>query len=78
MRKTNAAFTAIWGSLLLALLMPGSAEAADTSGPKGVSAANDRGDGHADPCWLLRLQRHRNTESWLRFEDCLARHNYNN
>ena len=78
MQNTNAAVTAVRGSLLFVLLMLGTAEAADTSGPKGISAANERGDGHADPCWSLRLQRHRNTESWLRFEDCLARHNYNN
>jgi hypothetical protein len=78
MRKTNAAVTAVGGSLLLALLMLGSAQAADTSGPKSGSAANDRGDGHVDPCWSLRLQRHRDAYAWLRFEDCLAHHNYNN
>jgi hypothetical protein len=78
MRNTNAAVTAVKGSLLFALLMLGSAQAADTSGVKGGSAANDRRDGHVDPCWSLRLQRHRDTYAWLRFEDCVAHHNYNN
>jgi hypothetical protein len=77
MRKMNVG-VAVWASLLLALLMPSSAEAADTSGLRNDSAANERGDGHVDPCWSLRLQRHRDANAWLRFEDCLARHNYNN
>jgi hypothetical protein len=34
--------------------------------------------GHPDPCWSLRLQRHRNAYWWWSFEDCLAYYNYNN
>ena len=36
------------------------------------------GYGHPDPCWSLRLQRHRSNSSWWRFEDCLAYYNYEN
>jgi hypothetical protein len=35
-------------------------------------------NGHPDPCWSLRLKRHRSSADWARFESCLARHNYNN
>jgi hypothetical protein len=77
MRKMNVTVT-VWASLLLAMLMLSSAGAADTSGLRNGTAANERGDGHVDPCWSLRLQRHRDVNAWLRFEDCLARHNYNN
>jgi len=33
--------------------------------------------GHPDPCWSLRLQRHRSSAAESRFEACLARYNYN-
>jgi hypothetical protein len=53
--------------------------AADGQAPAQRADREYVGDGaHPDPCWLLRVQRHRDTDSWLRFEDCVARHNYNN
>ena len=85
MRKNNATANALGGSLLLALLMLGSVQAAETPGAGSAAFAgtNDYqfrrvGDGHPDPCWSLRVQRHRNSYSWWRFEDCIAHYNYNN
>ncbi len=35
---------------------------------------------HPDPCWSLRRQYMitRSSDSWWRFQNCLAQHNYNN
>jgi hypothetical protein len=35
-------------------------------------------NGHPDPWWSLRVQRHRSSAAEARFQSCLARHNYNN
>ena len=35
-------------------------------------------NGHPDPCWPLRLKRHRSMADESRFQACLARHNWNN
>ena len=47
------------------------------AGPNDVSVEDYN---HPDPCWSLRRQymTTRSSDSWWRFQNCLAQHNYNN